>query len=220
MASDLSCVFTLDSGVLALFDTVIPGGSGHVLRTGGPGWPKGWVLPSPWELEYGTGGALAVEERALDVADPGAWRAAAGVPADPDPLDAFDETDLRLASLLSLAAPVVLIEDSAFGGTLSHEYAALCAGGGLRAACGVDFPNGRAFVLEAGAYREAPPEEVSPVSHCARLLDRSFGSRSLFDGYLPREAHREGPPCREAWTGPAPRPAPEWRRHFPVLAAG
>ncbi|WP_017592848.1 hypothetical protein [Nocardiopsis potens] len=220
MGFDLSCVLTLDSDVPALFDVVIPGGSGHALRVGGPGWPRGWVLPSPWELEYGTGGALAVAQGALDVADPGAWRAAAGIPAAPDPLDAFDETDLRLASLLSLAAPVVLIEDSTFGGALSHEYAALCAGGVLRAACGVDFPNGRAFVLEAGAYREAPPAEVSPISDCARLLDRSFGTRSLLNGYLPREAHREGAPCREAWTEPAPSPAPEWRWHFPVLATG
>ncbi|MEV0398742.1 hypothetical protein [Actinoallomurus sp. NPDC050550] len=53
-----------------------------------------------------------------DVIETGAvdeWRAAAGVPGTPDPLDAFDDLDLQLASLLSLASAsgVVVISESA-----------------------------------------------------------------------------------------------------------
>ncbi|QLH21915.1 hypothetical protein [Streptomyces sp. Rer75] len=50
MGFDLNCVFTLDNNVFPLFDRVIPGGSGHALRTGGSDLPDGWVLPNPWEL--------------------------------------------------------------------------------------------------------------------------------------------------------------------------
>jgi hypothetical protein len=217
---DLNCVFSLDDSVLALFDRVAPGGSGHALRTGGGGLPEGWVLPTPWELEYGTGGETAMSPGALDVVEFDAWRAAAGIPGEQDPLGAFDDTDLRLGSLLSLAAPVVLVSDSTFGGVLGHEYAALWLGGELIAASGVDYLHNTAFSLDGGTYRAVDPATVDPTTQCAQLLDSRFSGRSLYDGYLPREAHREGAPCREAWSGPEPRIDSAWRRHFPVLRNG
>lgn len=218
MGFDLSCVLTLDSAVFALFDTVIPGGSGHALRTRGPGLPEGWVLPDPWELEDGVDGRLAVDSFALEPADPSAWRVAAGVPSDSDPLEAFDELDFRLGSFLSLAEPVLLISDSTFGGVLGHEHAALFVGGELIAAYGVNFLAETAFELAAGAFHSVPPGSVAPVVQCAEVMDGRFRGRSLFRGYLPREAHRVGGPCREPGPSVPPPIASAWRRHFPVLA--
>ncbi|MBA9002106.1 MULTISPECIES: hypothetical protein [Thermomonospora] len=218
MGFDLYGVLTLDEGVLGLFERVIPGGSRYALPVGGSGWPDGWVLPVPWELEYGTGGRPAMVPDALEPADEDVWRAAAGVPAGADPLDAFDEIDFALVSLLSLAAPVVLIDDSTFGGVLGHEHAVLGVNGRIEAAYGVDFLGGRAFVLEAGGYREADPAEVAPAAQCAERLDDRLRGRFLFDGYLPRSPNREGPPSRAPWSGPTPEVDPAWRRHFPVLA--
>ncbi|MGP3974134.1 hypothetical protein ACTWQF_08815 [Streptomyces sp. 8N114] len=217
MGFDLNCVFTLDANVFSLFDTVIPGGSGHALRTCGPGLPDGWVLPDPWELEYGVDGQLTASPSALEPADLGAWRAAAAIPSEADPLDAFDETDFRLGSFLSLAAPVLLISDSTFGGVLGHEHAALLVNGRLIAACGVNYIAKAAFRLDDGIYNTVPPEEIAPVTQCAAALDIRFSGRCLFDGYLPREAHREGDPCRKTWSTAAPRIADGWHRHFPFL---
>ena len=212
---DLNCVFTLDTTVFALFDRVIPGGSGYALATGGGGWPDGWVLPAPWELEFGTDGERAMDTGVLEPPDPGAWRAMAGIPEEPVPFNAFVPTDFQLGALLSLAAPVVLIDDDTFGGVLCHEYAACFEKGELAAAYGIDFLDHTAFELDAGAYRAVEPGDVSPATQCLERLDARFAGRFLFDGYLPRDAHRDGPPCREAWTGPAPSLDPAWRRHFP-----
>jgi hypothetical protein len=217
MGFDLNCVFTLDAEVFTLFDTVIPGGSGHALRTRAPGLPDGWVLPDPWELEYGTDGQLTVAASVLEPAEPSAWRAAAAVPSEADPLEAFTETDFRLGSFLSLAAPALLISDSTFGGVLGHEYAALFVDGRLTAACGVDHIAGTAFRLDDDVHRTASPEAVAPVAQCAAALDIRFDGRCLFEGYLPREAHREGAPCRKTWPVAAPRTAGAWHRHFPSL---
>jgi hypothetical protein len=215
---DLRCVFSLDTSVFALFDKVIPGGSGYALETHGVGLPDGWVLPVPWELEYGVGGELGMAEEMLRPADLTAWRGAAGVPDEPDPLDAFDDTDLRLGSLLSLAAPAMLVNDVTVGGVLGWEYAALFVGGRLLAAYGIDFPEKAAFELDSGTYRAVDPAGVAPTTRCAELLDTRFRGRFLFDGYLPREAKRYGSPHRPAWSGPAPRIDPAWRRLFPLLA--
>lgn len=213
---DLECVFTLDSAVLALYERVIPGGSGHALRTGGQGWPDGWVLPAPWELEHGVGGTLRMDPAVLEPANPRDWKAAAGVPDEPDPLEAFEELDLRLGSFPSLAPGV--ISDHTSGGVLAWEYAALWANGELLAAAGVDPDADSAFELDAGDYRPAKPASTTPTDTCAVLLDERFRWRSLFDGYLPREAHREGPACRDVWSGPMPWVHPDWRARFPALA--
>ncbi|MGI5347397.1 hypothetical protein ACQEU8_04295 [Streptomyces sp. CA-250714] len=217
MGFDLAGVFTLDADVFALFDVVIPGGSGHALRTRGNGLPDGWVLPDPWQLAYGTNGRLAVNESALKPADPGAWRVAAAVPGEPDPLDAFDASDYHLGSFLSLAAPVLLVSDSTFGGVLGHEHAALFMNGELLTARGVDYLARAAFRWDDGAFSAVPHEGISPVTECATVIDGRFRERCLFEGYLPREAHREGSACRPAWSGAAPRVDATWRRHFPAL---
>ncbi|MBO8191777.1 hypothetical protein ITI46_08800 [Streptomyces oryzae] len=217
MGFDLAGVFTLDAEVFALFDVVIPGGSGHALQTRGSGLPDGWLLPDPWELEYGTGGRLAVDEAALQPADPDAWRVAAAVPGEADPLDAFDASDHRLGSFLSLAAPVLLVSDSTFGGVLGHEHAALFVNGELLTARGVDHHARVAFRWEDGAFSTVRHGGISPVAECAAVLDGRFRGRCLFDGYLPREAHREGSACRQAWSGTAPRVDAVWHRHFPGL---
>jgi len=217
MGFDLTGVFTLETEVFALFDMVIPGGSGHVLRTRGSGLPDGWLLPDPWELEYGTDGRLAVNESALSPADPDAWRVAAAVPGEADPLDAFDASDYRLGSFLSLAAPVLLVSDSTFGGVLSHEHAALFVNGELLTARGVNHHARVGFRWDDGSFSTMPHEEVSPVTECATVLDGRFRGRCLFDGYLPREAHREGSGCRQVWSGAAPRVDAVWRHHFPAL---
>jgi hypothetical protein len=218
---DLNCVFTLDATLFALYDQVIPGGSGYVLRTSGRGWPDGWVLPVPWELEHGTGGEVAMRPETLRTADLDAWRVAAGVSAEPDPLDAFDDLDHRLGSFLSLAAPVVLISDCTFGGVIAWEHAALFVSGGLQAAYGVDHLENTAFALEGDSFRTVEPAVAdSPTTRCAEPLDDRFRGRFLFAGYLPREARRYGPPCRKAWSGPGPSVGPDWLRHFPVLTAG
>ncbi|MFV2171583.1 hypothetical protein ACFHW2_01805 [Actinomadura sp. LOL_016] len=41
MGFDLDCEFTLDADVTVLFERIVPGGSGHALRTGGRGRPDG-----------------------------------------------------------------------------------------------------------------------------------------------------------------------------------
>ncbi|OEV05050.1 hypothetical protein [Streptomyces oceani] len=221
MGFDLNCVLTLHDDVLPLYDLLVPGGSGHALRTSGPGLPDAWALPNPWELECGTDGAYALRPGALAPADLDAWRADARIPEEPDPLDAFDTDDLLLGSLLSLGAPVLLLNDRTFGGVLGHEYAALLAGGELLAAHGVDFGKRTAFALEdSGGYRTTDPATAAPTTRCAELLDDRFRGRFLFDGYLPRAAHREGDPCRAAHEGPQPDVDPSWARHFPPLLSG
>jgi hypothetical protein len=219
MGFDLRCVFTVDADVFALFDKVIPGGSGYALRTGGKRWPDGWVLPVPWELEDGLDGKLAMVPGALEPTNPDAWRAAAGIPGEPDPLGAFDDPDLQLGSLLSLAAPVVVIDDSSFGGILGHEFAALFVDGELLTAYGVDYLGNRAFELNAGTYHAVDAATVEPTTQCAELIDSRFSGRLLYGGYLPREARRDGSPCRETGSDPVPSISAAWREHFQVFGS-
>ncbi|QLH21916.1 hypothetical protein [Streptomyces sp. Rer75] len=89
--------------------------------------------------------------------------------------------------------------------------------GKLTAACGIDYLEKTAFRLDDGVYDTASPDVIAPVMQCAAALDIRFTGRCLFDGYFPREAHREGAPCRKTWSGAAPRIADTWRRHFPSL---
>ncbi|MBB2909662.1 hypothetical protein FHS43_000908 [Streptosporangium becharense] len=228
MGFQLSCYFTLDAGVLPLFERVIPGGSRFVIPVGGDGLPAGWVLPTPWRLEYDLGGTPAMAGDVVDDAAVDAWRKAAGVPGTPDPLDAFDDLDLQLASLLSLAAPsgVVVIDDDTFGGLRFNEYAAVCVSGRLRAAGGIDFADGgrgagRAFELRDGAYHPVTPAEADPVTRCAAVLDRRFAGVSLFEGYLPRNAepgfHRDRLPPADGPLRLPPGTVEEWGPYFPLL---
>ncbi|MFG3259612.1 hypothetical protein [Streptomyces sp. NPDC048172] len=223
MGFHLNCVLALEDSVLPLYDRVIPGGSAYVLRTGdsgGSALPEGWVLPAPWELENATANRVVPDHKGLTPPAPDAWRAAAGVPADLGPLDAldaFDDTDFLLGSFLSLAAPVVVLSDSTFGGALFHEHAAAFRAGGLVAACGVDHDEGRAFRLEDGIFHAVAPASVDPVAECAGHLHEGLRGAGLFSGYLPRTANHEGRPYREVCSGPLPHVDPAWRRHFPVL---
>ncbi|GAB2855420.1 hypothetical protein GCM10022221_63680 [Actinocorallia aurea] len=81
----------------------------------GPARRPGYFAPLLERLDV-------VEDWAADAAL-GEWRRRAGVPAAPDPLEAFDDTGLRFTSLLGLAAPagVVYLRDETFGGTLFHD---------------------------------------------------------------------------------------------------
>ncbi|MFJ7625950.1 hypothetical protein ACIQZN_05605 [Streptomyces sp. NPDC097595] len=216
MGFHLNCVLALDASVLPLYDLVIPGGSAYAPRTGDPALPEGWVLPAPWELEHAVSG-LAYEGQRLAPPALDAWRDAAGVPAKPDPLDAFDYTDLALGSFLSLAAPVVVISDSTFGGQLLYEYAAAFREGRLVAACGVDPDEGKAFRLDGGVFRAADPASVAPVTECAGQVHDGLRGADLFRGYLPRNANHEGRRRHEAWSGPMPSVDPAWHTHFPLL---
>ncbi|MGQ4487900.1 hypothetical protein ACN6LM_005114 [Streptomyces sp. SAS_281] len=217
MGFHLNCVLTLDAHALPLYDLVIPGGSAYAPRTGDPALPEGWVLPAPWELAHAVSG-LGYDPRGLTPPALDAWREAAGVPAMPDPLDAFDDTELLLGSFLSLAAPVVVISDSTFGGELLHEYAAAFREGRLVAACGTDPDEGQAFRLDGGVFRAADPTSVSPVTECAGQLHDGLRGADFFRGYLPRNANHEGRRHREPWAGPVPYVRPGWRPHFPVLS--
>ena len=220
MGFHLNCALTLEDCVLPLYDLVIPGGSAYVLRTGDPALPEGRVLPAPWELAHtATGGRVVFDEQRLRPPAPDAWRAAAGVPADPDPLDAFDDVDFQLGSFLSLAAPVVLITDHTFGGELFDEHAAAFRAGSLVAACGVDHDEDKAFRLEGGTFHPVDPASAHPVAECARHLHETLGGADLFSGYLPRTANHEGRPYEDVRTGPLPPVDPAWQRHFPLLTA-
>lgn len=224
----LDCVLTFDRSVLALYDRVVEGGSAWATPVEGPGLPSGWVLPMPWALEYELGNRIRAVAELLDPATADAWRLAAGIPADADPLDAFDDTDFHVASLLSLAAPpdsgVVCLSDETFGGVLFHENAAAFIAGQLRAACGIRFGDrrrgepDRAFELHDGTYREADPAAVSPVADCAAVIDERFRGAFLFDGYLPRDAipHDERMPAPAQPLGPV---TGDWATFFPILAA-
>lgn len=186
-------------------------------RTDGtPALPEGWVLPAPWELAHSVG-RLVYDPAGITPADLDGWRAAAGVPSRSDPLDAFDDDDFLLGSFLSLAAPVVVISDSTFGGQLLHEYAAAFREGGLVAACGVDHDEGRAFRLADGAFRPADPVSVRPVAESVGHLHDGLRGADLFQGYLPRNANHEGRRHRETAAGPVPYVRADWRDRFPVL---
>ncbi|MEV5602958.1 hypothetical protein AB0L33_16105 [Streptomyces sp. NPDC052299] len=245
MGFHLNCVLALDARVLALYELAIPGGSAYVPRTdstpasappgprtgsapapappgprtGGnsaPALPEGWVLPAPWELAHSVG-RLVYDPAGITPADLDGWRAAAGVPSRSDPLDAFDDDDFLLGSFLSLAAPVVVISDSTFGGQLLHEYAAAFREGALVAACGVDHDEGRAFRLADGAFGPADPVSVRPVAESVGHLHDGLRGADLFQGYLPRNANHEGRRHRETAAGPVPYVRADWRDRFPVL---
>ncbi|WP_123666465.1 hypothetical protein [Actinocorallia herbida] len=219
MGFHLDCLLTVDRAAVALFEQLVPGGREWVVPVRGEGLPDGWVMPHPLLLE----GLDVAEDWALDAAV-GEWRREAGVPAGPDPLDAFDDTDLRCASLLSLAAPagVVYLKDETFGGVLFHEHAAVFTGGRLRAAYGIDFGDrhrrSRAFELRDGAYAEANPGEILPVTRCASILDPRFREVSLFDGYLPRNSPPPFPQPADVETlALDPATTRKWSPYFPFL---
>ncbi|MEE6263842.1 hypothetical protein [Plantactinospora sonchi] len=229
MGFDLDCYFAVDDEVLPLYERLVPGGSRWVVPVSGHGLPAGWILPDPWYLHDVVGGKHALAEGwTRDDGLPG-WRAAAGVPAQPDPLDLLDDGSLQVASLLSLAAPagVLVLGDHTFGGTLIDEYAAALVRGRLRAAAGIDHrvrggePGG--FVLRDGRYQQTDPATLSPVADCAAVLDRRFAGASLFDGYLPRDAlsqlYAEPRPTVSAIPGLDPATVSDWIPHFPILAA-
>ncbi|GAA4627538.1 hypothetical protein GCM10023196_040140 [Actinoallomurus vinaceus] len=229
MGFDLNCYLTIDARVLPLYDRVIPGGAAYAIPARGRGLPAGWVLPVPWRLEYALDNAVTMVEDVIETGAVDEWRATAGVPRTPDPLDAFDDLDLQLTSLLSLASAsgVMVINDRTFGGLRINEYAAVCVAGRLRAAYGIDYGDadrspGRAFELRDGAYRPVDSAQVDPVAQCAAVLDPRFTGAFLFDGYLPREAEPTAPRRRpyEAGGSPAIRRdlAHEWAAYFPVLA--
>ncbi|MFD0856862.1 hypothetical protein ACFQ07_31810, partial [Actinomadura adrarensis] len=158
-------------------------------------------------------------------------RKAAGVPGEDAPLSSLDMTDLRFASLFSLAAPagVVYLGDTTFGGVLDTEYAVVCVNGRLRAASGIDHGNpreegsGTAFTLRDGAYGQVPLDSVSPIADCAAVLDPRYRESFLFDGYLPRSIHPNTPeppgePCPDALTLDD-AVVTEWSPYFPILRA-
>lgn len=218
MGFHLNCVFTLDMRVFGLYDTMIPGGSAYVLPAVKKGWPDGWILPLPWYLEYGVDGRVVMDPAALEPNDLDAWRAAADIPAEPDPLGAFCDDDHLLGSVLSLAAPVMLIGDETFGGVLHHEYAAVFKRGMLVAASGIDQYRHTASQLKDGTFHAADPPMIDPTAQCAEILHDRFRDGFFYDGYLPRAANQEGiHPLRAPWSGPAPSVDPAWAQHFPIL---
>ena len=229
MGFNLQGLLTVDREALALYEKLLPGGAAWAVAVSGEGLPDAWVLPEPMHLIDGLGDAPALSADWFDEDADAAWRAAAGVPDAPAPLSSLDLTDLRFASLFSLAAPagVVYLGDTTFGGVLDTEYAAVCVAGRLRAASGIDHgkpgreDSGTAFVLRDGAYAEVPPSSVSPIADCAAVLDARYRGAFLFDGYLPRsirpnaapppgEAHPEPPKLDDAVVA-------EWSRFFPFL---
>jgi hypothetical protein len=223
MGFSLYCLFAVDSEVLPLYERLISGGSQWAIPTSGGELPAGWVLPRPWELMATLNDEVRLAEQWADPNTLSAWRPAAGVPEQPDPLGAFDDSDLQVASLLSLAAPagVVYIDDQTAGGIVGNEYAAVFVAGRMRAAYGIDFGNDRrAFELRDGRYQIADPAAVNPVSDCAAILDQRFNGARLFNGYLPRDAEPDSAP-RQSVTGPVSldaRAATGWASYFPILA--
>ncbi|TDC50340.1 hypothetical protein E1281_22090 [Actinomadura sp. KC345] len=229
MGFNLQGLLTVDVEALALYERLLPGGSAWAVPVSGEGLPDAWVLPEPMHLTDGLGDAVALPGDWFDDAADADWQAAAGVPGDTAPLSSLDLTDLRFASLFSLAAPagVVYLGDTTFGGVLDTEYAAVCVAGRLRAASGIDHgkpgreDSGTAFVLRDGAYTAVPSDSVSPIADCAAVLDPRYRGAFLFDGYLPRsirpnasrpprEAHAEPPKMDDAVVA-------EWSRFFPFL---
>lgn len=228
MGFELSCFFAVDSEVLPLYERLIPGGSAWVVPTHDDGLPDGWVLPVPWDLELTLDGAVKETEQWVESTAIDAWRLAAGIPGEPDPLNALDHSILRCASLLSLATPhgVVYIDDRTFGGVLINEYAAVCVAGRLHAAYGIDFgdphlDDARAFELRDGRYHDTDADELEPVADCAAILDQRFSDAFLFDGYLPRDAFSQ------TFSDPGPRVTAQptldpglvnaWAPYFPIL---
>lgn len=241
MGFRLHGLLTVDRGAIALYERLIPGGSAWVVPVTGDGLPDAWVLPEPAHVDDGLGNAATMAAGWFaDEAD-AAWRAAAGVPAGDAPVDALDVVDLRLASLLSLAAPagVVYLADSTFGGVLDLEYAAAFQAGVLRAAAGIRHGSpakdgatqdgataqdvGLAFELRDGAYAEVKPAEISPIADCAAVLDQRFRGASLFDGYLPRSVYPDTPNPPGTVTADAPAldaaVVEAWGAYFPLLRA-
>lgn len=228
MGFDLAGYLTLELEVLALAERISQGGSCYAVPVTGSGLPDGWFLPAPWrlEMEFEEQQAMVEEDRLLEPAAVDAWRAAAGIPVEGDPLGALTELELAVGSLLSLGstAGVVYLEDLTHAGIVAHEYAATFVGGRLAAAAGSDILSGRdsahAFVLRDGAYQAVRPAEVNPVSHCAGLLDERYAAGFLFDGYLPRGTvdHRAPGPGPDELPALRPHPdAAEWARYFPLL---
>ena len=236
MGFDLDGLFAVDEGVLALFDRVIPGGARFALRTrragGRGGLPEGLLLPWPDTIGHALDGALREAAGWTAPEHEDEWRAAAGLPENDAFEDTFPARELRLVSLLSLAAPagVVMVDDRTFGGFLVQEFAAVCVAGRLRAAeaiehGGVREDGTRARALVDGRYETVAPGTVDPVARCAAVLHPAFTGAFLFDGYLPRDAYG----ALEGGRGPRPRPLPplrvderlraEWSRFFPVLDA-
>ncbi|TDD83616.1 hypothetical protein E1293_14450 [Actinomadura darangshiensis] len=229
MGFNLQGLLTVDPEALALYERLLPGGSAWAVPVTGEGLPDAWVLPEPTHLADGLGNALTLPPDWYDDGADAAWRAAAGAPDASAPLPSLDLTDMRFASLFSLAAPagVVYMGDTTFGGTLDTEYAAVCVDGRLRAASGIehgkpgDEDPGSAFVLRDGSYATVPPDSVSPIADCAAVLDPRYRGSFLFDGYLPRSLHPDTPqPPGE----PYPKPLildeavlAEWSRYFPIL---
>lgn len=228
MGFHLHGLLTVDREAIALYERLIPGGSAWAVPTAGEGLPSAWVLPEPVHLDEGLGNTATMAENWFDDEADAAWRASADVPAEDAPLDALDVIDLRLASLLSLAAPsgVVYLGDSTFGGVLDVEYAAAFRAGRLRAAAGInhghpDRDDGLAFELRDGVYVQVKPEEVSPIADCAAMLDARFGGASLFEGYLPRSVYPKTlePPGEVITDTPAVQPevVEAWSAYFPLL---
>ncbi|TDC84771.1 hypothetical protein [Actinomadura sp. 7K507] len=229
MGFNLQGLLTVDREALALYERLLPGGSAWVVPVTGEGLPDAWVLPEPTHLADGLGDALALPADWFDEEADADWQAAAGVPDRPAPLSSLDLTDLRFASLFSLAAPagVVYLGNTTFGGVLDTEYAAVCVAGRLRAASGIDHgepgdkDSGTAFVLRDGAYAAVPHGSVSPIADCAALLDPRYRGAFLFDGYLPRSIRPDTPqPPGEAHPEPPKLDddvVAEWSRFFPFL---
>jgi len=220
VGSDLVCYLAIDDAVLPLYERVVEGGSRYAIRASAEGLPSGWILPAPWRLEYEFPGEVSFDESPFPERLTAAWRVAAGVPDVPDPLDAFDDLDLQVASLLSLAAPsgIVFVSDSSFGDRHFHEYAAVCVRGRLVDAVAVD--GGKAVELRDGRYRPASPS-LSPIPRCASVLHGSFASSPDLDAYFPNTAEPHGARRPPAVDRPHVRPGDldAWAQVFPLLEA-
>lgn len=228
MGFRLHGLLTVDRSAIALYERLIPGGSAWVVPVSGEGLPDAWVLPEPAHLDDGLGATATMASNWFSDETDAAWRTAAGVPAEDAPVDALDVVDLRLASLLSLAAPsgVVYLGDSTFGGVLDLEYAAAFKAGVLRAAAGIrhghpEKDDGLAFELRDGAYAQVKPAEISPIADCAAVLSQRFRGASLFDGYLPRSVYPTSPNPPATVTSDAfaadAATVEAWGPYFPLL---
>lgn len=221
MGFTLRGFLTTEPAALTLYESVLPARAWAV-RTEGAGLPPAWLLPTPYEL------GLEPENLAADWFAPDhgpEWARLAGIPDGPPPLWAFEQENLQLASLLSLAADagVALIDDETFGGIIDHEYAAVFVAGRLRAAAGFgrDYADDsliRGFSLHGPAWHEVESGPLTPIADCAAVIDPAFGGAFLFDGYLPRKLDSEDPDEAPALSLTIePGLVRDWAPYFPIL---
>lgn len=217
-------LLVLSEHAVALYDRVIPGAGQLALPTHGDGLPDGFFLPLPWVLE-----GVMMEAKGWFAELPEArWRAQLGLPVEEDPELAYELSDYRLASLVSLASAsgVLLLTNETEGGILDCEYVAAFHGGVCRAAAGTNYLEDRSYYSEGGRYHAAQGAlRPGPTERGAALLDSRFENASLYDGYLPQKSDEGAFAPRSGRLDWGEVPAlqapidPAWEPWFPVFTA-